>query len=375
MRKLLIGWTVVLVGAALVLTTGACGSGDGGTMLTPTVSVLQAGNYCFLLFTGDVTGPDATTFWGDATSDGSSSVDLPAVMENDNGTVAAMPAASALFTMSAGNAMNLFVSGLAFGGGLATDGSMAALATINSTNPAVAILGSKGSGFGNTSLFGDYHLCAFFFNAGGPSDITWWGGTATFDGAGTCTGWSAGINSNGAVAAPAAPIAFGTYAVLGDGTMTWNTGVPGLNLSGGLFAGGELGILTGSTMNGINIQMILFLVRKGTGLGPSTFSGDYFLIALGASNAPPPRWQSIVGSGTADGAGNFNLGGLTTVNLDGMINVLPGGATQSYTITNDGTLDVLSGELLGGISPSGRFAVGAGTSSAAGTPLLFFYFR
>ena len=69
------------------------------------------------------------------------------------------------------------------------------------------------------------------------SELTWWGGTATFDGAGNCTAFVAGVNDNGVITPPGAPAPLGSYTVAADGTLVWTSGIGG-PWHGGLFGGG-----------------------------------------------------------------------------------------------------------------------------------------
>lgn len=375
MSKLRVEWIGVLVAVIAVLAVGACGgSGGSAPIPTPGPAALSASPYNWLYWSGNVAGPNATTHWGTVTPDGTSVLTSPGAMANFDGAVLAQPLTGLSYAIDGGNELTVFGGGSALLGGLSADGSVGAASLITSDSPSLIFLGRKGAGFSQASLSGDYHFCAFFRNGGSDSELSWWGGTATFDGAGTCTGLAFGINNGGTVTGPGAPAAWGTYTVAADGAMTWLSGIGG-PWEGGLFAGGELAVLTGSTQNGVNFQFLVFLIRKGVGLSDATLGGSYRLVALQRLPIGPTRYQTLTTSVASAGTGAITSDDILFVNGDSRIIAVPGGLAFTYAVAADGTLTLDGGEYQGGISQSGRFAVVAGSTINGNPPGVWFFLR
>ncbi len=367
----------LFLGTLLVFTTGACGgAGATTTQSLPTLTVQPSlsGPYGLSAWFGDVNGPTGASQWGTVTGNGFGGiVTLTNVFVNQGGVVQG-PAnqLNLTYDVSAGNAIAMTNGGLTVSGGIASNSSLALMATSSANDdPAIVALGRRGEGFSNASLTGDYHFAGFFLIGG--SETAWFDGTATFDGNGNCTAWSAASNNNGNVAAAGAPVALGTYSVGADGIMVWNN--PAGPWEGGIYGGGDIAILTGSTQNGVDLQIVVALIKRGAGQNVATFSGTYQAVGLTASNNPPPRYASTSTTIDADGAGMWSFGDMTQ-NTDGVMSVIPApNAALPYAVAADGRLDLVGGQLVGAVSPDGRYGFFAGASAANSNPQIWLMVR
>ncbi len=366
------------VGLMLVLTTGACGSGSTtttptGTTTTPTDPLaLFSGTYCLAGFSGRAGAPDeGSTSWGDIVSDGAGMVVGGMTSNNENGVISGpnpIVPPNLPYAVNPGGYLELTLAFLPFlWGGISSTGAVAAVMQL-SQNPGIFILGKKSGSYTNASLNGAYFLCAFMYDQGALEDRTRWG-TATFDGAG---GGNTNVSSNnqGVIGGPVGAAL--NYNVAADGTVTGD--LLGFALTGAILDGGELIVLGGATAAGVPILMLL--VQSGAGLSNASLTGTYHVTAIEAENAPPPdTWLSFITTFAADGAGTFTVGAFTS-NSDGSLTTFPPvGSTLDYAVAGNGLLNVNVGEMFGGVSPSGRYAIFAGGAGAGDDPQFFFLFK
>ncbi len=361
MRKAAFAWLAFLVGSALVFTTGGCGNGDGTTM----TGDLFSGTYCWQAWSGNVTGPQATAQWGTVSPNGMGMVTAAAIRQNRSGVVSSPAFTPYTYGVGPGNTLGLNTVGTPQGG-ISADGAVAVLAASAGGNlPTFAVLLKKATGFSLASLNGGYHAVGFLWN--GTNEIAYYGGTATFDGGGNTTGLSLGANQNGAITPPGPPVPGEPYTVEPDGAATWM--FAGRLFRGGISPDGEIAVFSGVD-EAFNGQGIFVFIRATLGGSAALLSGAYHTLALLASNTPPPRYITVQGMETADGVGMLMRGARTT-NSDGVV-VPSAPNTTTYGVAANGALAIGAGVLLGGVSPSGRYAAVAGTTTggAAGLPTI-----
>ncbi len=368
MRILLLVFVVVL-GAGLVLSTGACGSGDGTTTL-PVGPPLFSGTYFFsLFFLSDGAPDDGRAFWGTASSDGAANW-TPTVGQNENGVITA-PMTVPLpyqYTIAADRTWTWQQFGTDVArGGITADGRVINAATIApGSTPGIMMMIRREGSFGLASLNGVYHVCALLYDFGPPHLEAWWG-TATFNGAGGAT-FSFVANEDGTITPPAGgPTA---YTVAADGTMTINA-PPGAVYEGGILLGGDLAIVSGSTTATRDPGVLIF-IRQGSDLGTGSAVGNYFL--AGASRDGGGGFESVTGPATFDGGGNVVVN--FTRNDDGTVAADPPMAA-TYVIAPNGTVTVNAGgdSFAGAISPDSRFMMISGETSGSGNPQINFLLK
>ncbi len=372
MRHVATVFGVFCLGGLLIFTSAACGGGGGSsTTPTPTADELN-GTYFWHFFEGEIGPPlENGAYWGTMTADGFGKVTGATLNLNDGGSLYG-PSAIPGFDYTIQGARRLaFLTPSSPRGGVSADGRVAtAMPTGNGISPSASIMLKRSGTFTLADLAGTYHACAIFSIAG--VDSSWFAGLVTFDAAGGAT-YSSGINSNGVITVPAAPIPYGTASVATDGTVTWTSPTPQVVWSGGMLAGGELVVFAGTTQ-AIDAQFLIVLIRQGSGLSQATLSGSYHFVSIGASNSPPPRYAALTGTATADGAGNLAIE-VEAGNLDGTIT--PGNSLPSlpYLVGATGTLDTGGGSNSGAVSPSGDFAMIAGGTTPLSSPALWFFHR
>jgi hypothetical protein len=118
---------------------------------------------------------------------------------------------------------------------------------------------------------------------------------------------------------------------------------------------------------------LMLLVRSATSASNATLSGDYFMVGLSYDFATPAM-RSFGGGLAADGAGNALAQG--TTNTEGTIgSTLP--ASLTYSVTADGTLTLVTpdGTFVGGVSPSGTYAVVGGPNTLGADPAIYVLVR
>jgi hypothetical protein len=193
-------------------------------------------------------------------------------------------------------------------------------------------------------------------------------GVLEVNGAGLVTGGTAARNENGflypAVSSP--PIA---YLVDTDRTLSLYGAATRV---GALSADGAIAAFAGSS-GPVDAQVLVVLVRHGIGLSDATFQGTYHAFSLLSFNSMPPWYEAGLTLATADGAGLLGSGGGSS-NFDGII-VTTGSVGSTYHVAPDGTLDIDAGAFVGGITPTGDFAVVAGGTAPASRPQLRVFVR
>jgi hypothetical protein len=330
---------------------------------------LFSGTYAYVAYSGTDGLPDeANATWGDLVADGAGTITGGTLSENENGIVtppSGQPVVS--YRVDASRTFSLLAGGTAvLTGRIAADGSVACLSAVtNGESPAIVILGRKSGTWNDADLTGPYHFATVVYVPGGGRDIALWG-TATFDGFG---GGSANgtENDNGAIA-PGGILT--SYAVTSDGSLT--ASLYDGQTSGAIVAGGDLVLLAGVTTNGGNPTLYV-LTRATSGASNALLDGSYALIGMEAPLAPPPEWVSTLVAATADGAGTCTLA-QGARNADGSVAPFSG-SSLPYAVAPDGLFDFGSGNFLGGVAPTGDFAVCAGGTSGGSDPQLLFFLR
>jgi cysteine-rich repeat protein len=367
---------VVNVTAGEECDDGNTVGGDGceATCLLPPAALFN-GTYFYQAFAGNFPVPAGYSWWGDLTADGVSEITGGTLGSNDGvGGISSGPVPALSYTVDAARRMTWPVGGpFNVQGGIATDGSVATLSSIGALGwPGLSILVRRGGTFDQASLNDTYHLNGFCSNL--SADASYWG-TVTFDGLGGASG-TLSANNNGFVTPVPAVLPPQTYTVAADGTTTYAFSAP-IATEGGILLGGDLVVLTGSTVAGP--ACLFVLIRQSTAASASTLSGNYHIGAFFANvGAPPPSFSSFTGTGSSDGASTLttNVGG--TINVDGVVTSWPPLVTNdAYTVSADGTLTLTTAgtTLVGSVSPTGDYAVLSGGTTAGSLPQLWFLVR
>jgi hypothetical protein len=369
MRALRIPLALVF-GGGLALLASACGGGGGGTTAQPIDARLFAGTYSVSFLSLDDGAPDTgRAWWGTGIADGAGSW-TPTIGQNANGVIQA-PATLPPFSYTVGSDRTwAWQEGSVdvLRGGISADGRVVTAATIVSGGtPTFLTLVRREGSFGLGSLNGVYHLCALVYDHSAPELDAWWG-TATFDGAGGVT-FAYALSEDGVIAPPTGGPT--TYTVAADGATTLAAPPPAV-YEGGILLGGDLVILSGSSTATRDPGMMI-LIRQGSGLGPASAMGTYFL--AGASRGGGGGgFESVTGPATFDGAGSVSV--TLTRNDDGVITTDPP-QTVGYAIAGNGAFTVNAGGDLfqGAISPDGRFAMISGETTGSGNPQINFLLK
>jgi hypothetical protein len=251
-------------------------------------------------------------------------------------------------------------------GGLSPAGDRGVLARIQPGEGPVlhVVLRSEGV-HDDASLDGRYHWGAFSFSAPGET-IAIWGGTAEFDAAGGVD-LSFGTNVDGTIGIVGGPYpASYSIAATGDVAMTFDTS----QLSGALAGGKEVVVLAGSTNEGGDPALLVF-VRASAAASSGSLNGRYFIAGVSGDVA---GYTGMTGLMEADGAGGYEV--RFTRNADGVIEEDGAPSPGTYSIAADGRLVLEDGAPLeGAVSPDGRFGFLAGGTSDAWHPQLFVFCR
>lgn len=352
-------------GALCVLgVVAGCGGGDSDDDDSP-----LSGDFHVVALEATVTPANTTgSYWG--TAEITDSFASLTTMRNENSTLGGP------FTEEYGPAVNADGSFLlldtstndsVLAGCLAGGGGVAVATSIRGGDlPKLFGLLRETSGAGAVDLAGAWRFGFFTVQAEGRSSS----GTATFDGI------DAGVLDAGAllnldgVLETATLGSPGAYAVAANGRVTLTFLFSG-TFEGALDPTGELALLGGTTSGGI--PGLLWFVKAATSASNATFSGDYCMVGL-AFDYATPAMRSFGGGLAADGAGNALAQG--TTNTEGTIGSTPP-ASLTYSVTADGTLTLVTpdGTFVGGVSPSGAYAVVGGPNTAGADPAFYLLVR
>lgn len=368
MTKLTVAVAVALLAGLLVLGTGACGSGGGGGEPGATPDAFF-GDYWSSVFIGeDGTPDDGRSQWGRWIASGFGAVVQFLFTENENGVIAGPSQGSSItYTLAAGGRLSLVAGGVPFlAGGLASDGSAAAVAGVFAPfDPGIFLYCRRQGTFTTTSLAGLYHFVLFAYDFTATNDIARWG-TMTFN-----NGVITVNRMNNVSGAVSTTIPFSAnYFVAGDGQVDLT--MSGETFRGGVLQGGDLAVLGGATANG-GKPTILILVKGSTAASNATLSGTYHAVGIEAPVGGTPDWSSYTTTADADGSGGLTINAGQR-NDDGVVSALAP-MTFTYTVAADGTLSIAGGNVVGGVSPTGRYAIYAGSTVPAQAPLLWFLLR
>ena len=356
-----------------LLVLAACGGSGRGSESPPDLALDElTGTYFRQSLEEPRAGVWAHAAWGTVTANGGGLITGGMVTTNAHGAVLGPQAAPPVAYLIDGDRELTLYGSTTRRGGITADGRVSVLGVFSDTDsPGVEILLRRAGAFSSSSLLGNYHLCAMFKS--GSANSTWWGGTVTFDGAGTVTSLNTGSNVDGAITLPGVSFPGGTYTVGSDGTVAWTSGAPGYTLRGGMLGDGAVVVLSGAT-DSPDFQALVVLIREGSGLSDATFGGVYHEIEISSNNAPPPYYSCAKWRGVADGAGSYSAGdGLS--NTDGSIAPSLGAFPAAYSVGANGALSMSGGMYRGGVSPEGDFAAVGGQASAPGAPSLRLFVR
>jgi len=350
------------------------GDGCGPTCLLPPAALFN-GTYFYQALAGNFPVPTGYSWWGDVAADGVSQITGGTLGWNDGaGGIFTGPAPAVSYTVDAARRMT-WPGGGPFNvqGGISIDGSVATLSSIGATGwPGLSILVRRGGTFDLGSLNDTYHLSGFCSSA--TADTSLWG-TVTFDGLGGANE-TLSLNINGTIGGPV-PNTAQIYTVAADGTTSYTFHPAHIATQGGILPGGDLVVLTGATVAGP--PCLVVLIRQSAAASASTLSGNYHIGAFFADvGAPPPSFSSFTGTSSSDGVNTLttNVGG--TIDVDGVVGPWPPLVTNdAYTVMTDGTLTLTTGgtTLVGGVSPTGDYAVVAGGTTTGSLPQLWFMVR
>ncbi len=265
----------VLVLAAMVLTTGACGGSGPSVTIVPAGPQLYSGSYFIAYLSGNDGATDVVTCdWGISTSAGLGSLTVDALKNSNAVVTGPFNWGSIPYTIDAARAYKWQAgSNDVQSGGISADGRVGVGATsFNGWDPAINLMIRREGTFSLGSLNGAYHLCDFGFDPLGAGIASW--GTATFNGAGVVTA-AFSTNTEGTVAGGGGGP--GTYTVLLDGTTTLST--VGETWEGGILLGGDLVVLAGGDATGQNPK-VTAAIRQSTNASLATATGTYFIVGL-----------------------------------------------------------------------------------------------
>lgn len=351
---------MVLAFGALA-SCGGGGSGGGGASLAT-----LSGTYGFVRYAIRDDVPDeGQAEWGFAISDGAGLITGGFGTTNTAGSLSGpSPVGGDSYSVASDGTIALGP----FGGGLASDGSAAVLAPIDTNqDPGVLCLLKREGSFTDASVQGTYHILLYGF-AGSTLDITYLNRKVSLDGVGTGTISAGQYNADGSVNAASADLL--SYAVGPTGVMT--AALLGVNYSGQVLQGGNLVFLARNT-SATDGQGLLILIREGSGLSTGTFSGDYHAVGFQTSVSGAFGWGCISTKATANGSGLLSFAAGTR-NTDGVV-----GGTAPYdtdcSVASDGSMTMQAGLFVGGVASNGRFAALCGGTAANSDPTIWIFVR
>jgi hypothetical protein len=345
--------------AMLVVSSAACGgggSGDGGF----------GGDFHLVGYETEASGtPLRASIWGSAEMNGGFSMTITA---NSDTTILGPVTQDALDFSVSDDGDFLLVDPAEddetiLAGCVAEDGNVIASASVReNATPLVFAMARTTNGATAADLSGAYRYTFFAFDGSGRSSS----GVGSFDGAG-----SGGLNAGGAIVnvdgaldsiSLASPLG---YSVGSDGSVSLTVGLGSLPFSGGMDPSRELLLFGGSSAPGALAGLLLF-VKAATSASNATFQGDYCMVGFSFDFATPAM-RSFTGVLSADGAGNATAQG--TANVQGTIAPTLA-ASHTYSVAADGTLTLTTpeGTFVGGVSPSGDFAIVGGPDTDGADP-------
>jgi hypothetical protein len=343
----------LLVGGSFA---SACGGGGGST---PAPSSPFFGSYRSFMFTitdGPPVGCEST--WGTVTANGEGAM-IGSMFGNIDGSLAApVPMDGWTTRVEPDNSFAWQISSVpavdVFAGGIRPDGSAGVLGTVEpGVRPGILVVSRVEGVYGLPLLNDDYHACGFTYDAATFTTVSYFG-RMTFDGAGGGERLL-GRNANGTIGVALAPVAL-SYTVSLEGLVTIDATGLG-HLRGGVFAGGDLVLVGGSTTD-TERPVTFAMVQPSTAASLATFAGTYAIAGLQYS-ITSGGYQSVTGTGAADGVGALTV--TFTENTEGTVVTQPP-ESVTYSVASDGRLTVTTGggPLRGGVSPTGAYAVLAG---------------
>ena len=355
-------------------SSGGGSSGAGGALILPDPNGLFSGDYQFVGFSGDNSGPEELqAIWGDATADGAGTVASDFAI-NNTGVVTPAGAITDIdyqVHVDYGFTIGNFGPGAVYArGGISEDGTIAGATTVfDGAAPFLWLYGRRTNSAPNdASIQGTWRFARYTANIAVPLNVTGWG-SATFDGTGGGV-YEESNNQEGATFGPINPPL--SYEVFPSGKVGIQFGADNVVL-GSLLQGGNVMFCAGSTVAGGSPSIYVF-VRATVGMSNAQFTGNYRMLSFGhepATNA----YATFTGTLFADGTGASQFLGMrnedgttTTSNIDGVL----------YSVAPDGGVTFTTGggdDIPGAISADGRVVIGAGTSTAGGEPAFVLLFR
>lgn len=363
---------VCVAAMAGALSVG-CGGGGGGSSSpaapptpTPMTNADFTGTYTLSALLASASTPVTIAGFGTATADGAG-VGSTLSGGNDGSNVSTPTPGMFPFSVASDGALTLDTTVM---GGLQRNGRGAVASTLTASNPpALYVLLRRSGTYSAATMTGDYHFGSLLLSSSSVGTSIWSttaNGKATFDGAGSYTYPTFNINQGGTVSSNSG--ANLAYAISAGGEVTMSTG-GAQSVVGGVTSGGSFVVVSGGT-TATDTPMLKILIKAGSGMTNSAFSGEYWVAGLYSDPTDSGNWLSFSGTVTADGAGNMNYVS-TTENFEGAIS--PNSGPDTYTVGADGTLQ--SGDRIGAITQDGEFAFYSGSNATNGTPLLFVFMR
>lgn len=356
---------------------GPGGGGGGGGLGNSTFQ----GAYPTVLFGGRSGGssPFARTIAGPAVSAGDGTATWFPVLSHTNSALDPLVPLPLVYGVAADGVLSLDLAGvLGMEGGVSADGALAVASTVSGGESHLGLMLRPSGAYGPSSLAGEYHAGLYAVDRAGTFQTASYRLRLVLDGVGAVTGVGlAWVNLNGMVSA-GAPSMAGTYAVGADGTVLVDLG-SGNALVGAALAGGSVVIVTGPTTAGASeTQLLLVLVRTGSGMTAAALSGSYWVAGIRGATptlGPVTPFTGIVtfhGSAVADGAGTLGIGAVRQSD-EGIVSFTMLPPSPTYVVGPSGELTAGTPTVqnqYGAVSPDGRFAFLAGSTVSGEPPQL-----
>ncbi len=349
---------------SLAATSAGCGGGGGSPVPSDAADLLDGNYLLWYLVANDDVVDRGGTIWGTLVADGMGAL-AGTVTENDEGVVSGPSALGGTYTVAGDRNTSLdFGTLVTFAGWTNAGGTMVATGSVTpGSDPVSLALLKLGTGFSNASLNGDYHFNGFGVTVNGTTAGHF--GKANFDGAGSIA-FNTGVNTEGTITPPSASV--GTYTVAADGQVTLTRN--GFTYAGSILPGGGLVLVAGPTQNTSDPAAFAFL-PVSSGATNAQLSGTYQIIGIERDGT---GYTSLSGAVVADGAGALTA--TFTRNSDGTVTG-SGPDVVSFSVAADGTLtvDPTGDMILGGVSPSGDYAIIGGPTGTGTGPSLYILMR